>query len=264
MRYSGPAAACGGPTSALAITVATSVVAIADGDLFRAIALASALALIVGMVCIAGRFVGLANIAYFISDAILVGFKTGAALYIASTQLPKLFGIEGITGNVFERFGHVLVSLHETHVPSLVVGLAAIALFVSFGRIFPGRPTTVCRCRGHCSDERVRAGRDRHQDRRRNPHRPAGNQRAERPSIRISALVPIALACVLLPTARRFPSPAVLRKSMATTSAPSKSSRLSALQMLRRDWLRDFPSQAGCRRPPSMIWEEHPLHFPCS
>lgn len=80
-----------GPTSALAITVATSVVAIGDGDLSRAVTLASALALIVGVVCIAGRFVGLANVAYFISDAILVGFKTGAALYIASTQLPKLF-----------------------------------------------------------------------------------------------------------------------------------------------------------------------------
>src|SRR5439155_19951080 len=44
-----------GPTSALAITVATSVVVMADGDLSRALALASALALMVGVVCIAGR-----------------------------------------------------------------------------------------------------------------------------------------------------------------------------------------------------------------
>jgi high affinity sulfate transporter 1 len=132
-----------GPTSALAITIATSVVVMADGDLSRALTLASTLALIVGVVCIAGRFVGLAKVAYFISDAILIGFKTGAALYIASTQLPKLFGIEGITGNVFERFGYVVVSLHETHVSSLVVGLAAITLFVTFGRLFPGRRTTL-------------------------------------------------------------------------------------------------------------------------
>jgi high affinity sulfate transporter 1 len=132
-----------GPTSALAITIATSVVVMGGGDLSRVVMLASALALIVGVVCIAGRFVGLANVAYFISDAILIGFKTGAALYIASTQLPKLFGIEGITGNVFERFAHVALSLHETHVFSLIVGLAAIALFVTLGRIFPGRPTTL-------------------------------------------------------------------------------------------------------------------------
>jgi SulP family sulfate permease len=85
----------------------------------------------------------LANAAYFISDPILVGFKTGAALYIASTQLPKLFGIEGITGNFFERVGHVLVSLPETNMATLLFGLAAIAAFVAFDRFFPGRPTTL-------------------------------------------------------------------------------------------------------------------------
>ena len=98
-----------GPTSALAIVIATSVAAMGDGDAGRAVALASALALIVGIVSVAGRFVGLANVAYFISDAVLVGFKTGAALYIASTQLPKLFGIEGVSGNFFERVTHVVV-----------------------------------------------------------------------------------------------------------------------------------------------------------
>jgi hypothetical protein len=80
----------------------------------------------------------------------------------------------------------------------------------------------------------------------------------------ISALLPIALASSCLPTAKRFQSLAVLHKSMATTSAPSMSSRLLARQMLRRDWLKDFVSQAGCRRPPSMIWEGRPLHFLCS
>jgi sulfate permease, SulP family len=132
-----------GPTSSLAIVIATSVVVLAGGDPVRAVALASAVALIVGLVSIAGRFVGLANAAYFISDPVLVGFKTGAALYIASTQLPKLFGIEGVSGNFFERIWHVLASLPQTHVPSLLFGLAAIALFVGFERALPGRPTTL-------------------------------------------------------------------------------------------------------------------------
>src|SRR5712664_2918449 len=56
-----------GPTSSLAIVIATGVAAMADGDVARAMALASALALIVGIISIAGRFVGLANAAYFIS-----------------------------------------------------------------------------------------------------------------------------------------------------------------------------------------------------
>ena len=132
-----------GPTSALAIVIASSVVGLGGDDPSRGIAVASAIALMVGMVCIAGRFVGLANAAYFISDPVLIGFKTGAALYIASTQLPKLFGLEGVTGNFFERLAHVIGSLPETHVPSLLVGLAAILLFIGFERVLPGRPTTL-------------------------------------------------------------------------------------------------------------------------
>ena len=132
-----------GPTSSLALVIATSVVTLSSDDPARALALASAVALIVGIVSIAGRFVGLANIAYFISDPILIGFKTGAALYIASTQLPKLFGLEGVTGNFFERVWHVIASLPESHIPSLLMGLAAIALFMIFERALPGRPTTL-------------------------------------------------------------------------------------------------------------------------
>ncbi len=132
-----------GPTSSLAIVIATSIAAIGGGDPSRVMALASAMALIVAIVSIAGRFIGLANAAYFISDSILFGFKTGAAFYIASTQLPKLFGIEDVSGNFFERVGHVLWSLPETHVPSLLIGLGSIALFVILSRALPHRPTTL-------------------------------------------------------------------------------------------------------------------------
>jgi len=34
-------------------------------------------------------------------------------------------------------------SLPQTHILSLIVGLAAIALFIAFERTFPGRPTTL-------------------------------------------------------------------------------------------------------------------------
>ena len=57
------------------------------GDPVGAAALASAIALMVGVIANGGRFLGLANLAYFFSDAVVTGFKTGAALYIASTQL---------------------------------------------------------------------------------------------------------------------------------------------------------------------------------
>jgi high affinity sulfate transporter 1 len=132
-----------GPTSAIAILIATSAAALGGGDPARAIAVASALALFAGVVCIAGRGLGLANAAYFISDPILTGFKAGAGLYIASTQLPKLFGIEGVSGNFFTRTWHVISALPSSHVPTLLMGLAAIALFIVLQRRLPGRPTTL-------------------------------------------------------------------------------------------------------------------------
>ena len=138
-----------GPTSALAVVIAASVAALGGGDPARDVALASALALTVGVVGIAGRFVGLANAAYFISDPILyrVQSRRRTLKDIASTQLPKLFGITGVSGNFFERIGHVIVSLPATHVPSLLFGAAAIALFIALQRGLPGRPTTLLRRR---------------------------------------------------------------------------------------------------------------------
>jgi high affinity sulfate transporter 1 len=132
-----------GPTSSLAVAVAASIAVVSAGDPARAVANASAIALLLGVICIGGRFIGLANIAYFLSDTVVTGFKTGAAFYIASTQLPKLFAIEGVSGNFFERIHHVALSLPQTHMPSLIVGLSAIALFALLEWRLPGRPTTL-------------------------------------------------------------------------------------------------------------------------
>ena len=188
-----------GPTSALAIVIASSVVGLGGDDPSRGIVLASTIALMVGMVCIVGRFVGLANAAYFISDPVLIGFKSGAALYIASTQLPKLFGLEGVTGNFFERVAHVAASLPEAHVPSLLFGLAAIVLFIVFERLFPGRPTTLIVVVAAVavmsvfglSETGIKIVGD----------LPSGLPEISLPNIeaaRISALIPVALACFML------------------------------------------------------------------
>jgi len=132
-----------GPTSSLAIAVAASVAVLGGGDTARVVALGGAIALLVGLICVGGRYLGLANVAYFLSDTVLVGFKTGAAIYIASTQLPKLFGVEGVSGSFFERVGHVIHELPHTHVPSLALGVTAVILFLALARLLPGRPTTL-------------------------------------------------------------------------------------------------------------------------
>jgi MFS superfamily sulfate permease-like transporter len=105
-----------GPTSALSIAVAASIAAMGGGDAERVVALAGGIALLVGLISIGGRYLGLANLAYFLSDTVVTGFKTGAAIYIVSTQLPKLFGFEGVSGSFFVRMTHIVAELPHIHV----------------------------------------------------------------------------------------------------------------------------------------------------
>ena len=59
----------------------------------------------------------------FISESVMVGFKCGVALFLASTQLPKLFGFHGAHGSFWENSGHFLTHLDETNPASLAIGL---------------------------------------------------------------------------------------------------------------------------------------------
>src|SRR5437660_12483071 len=85
-----------GPTSAIALLLGVTLAPLAGGDPARQAALASLTALIVAGVFVLAWLLRLSVLVSFISESILTGFKAGAALVIASTQLPKLFGVTGV------------------------------------------------------------------------------------------------------------------------------------------------------------------------
>ena len=70
----------------------------------------------------------------------LVGFKAGLALYLASTQLPKLFGFKGTHGDFWERSAYFVGHLGDTHRTSLLVGVAALAVLVAGKLWLKNRP----------------------------------------------------------------------------------------------------------------------------
>src|SRR5262245_18728305 len=84
-----------GPTSAIALLLGVTLAGLAAGDPARQAALAPLTALIVAGVFALAWLLRLSVLVRFISESILTGFKAGAALVIASTQLPKLFGVRG-------------------------------------------------------------------------------------------------------------------------------------------------------------------------
>src|SRR6187401_3068373 len=79
-------------TSALSLLIGASVGELSAGDPVRHAALAACVALMVAAIAFAAWLVRAGTAVSFFSETVLIGFKAGLALYLASTQLPKLFG----------------------------------------------------------------------------------------------------------------------------------------------------------------------------
>src|SRR5216683_605330 len=92
-----------GPTSAISLMIAGTVGAMAEGDVQRYAQIASLTAFTVAMLCLFAWLLRLSALVKLISDSILVGFKAGAGLTIAMTQLPSLLGVAGGGHNFFDR-----------------------------------------------------------------------------------------------------------------------------------------------------------------
>jgi len=132
-----------GPTSAISLMVAATVGAMAEGDALRYAQIASLAAFTVAGLAFCAWLLRLSVLVKLISNSILVGFKAGAGLTIAMTQLPSLFGLKGGGHNFFERAVLLAGQLGQLQVLVLVVGLVAIALIVLGERWFPGRPVAL-------------------------------------------------------------------------------------------------------------------------
>jgi high affinity sulfate transporter 1 len=129
-----------GPTSAISILIGSALGTLAAGDALRQTHLAATVAVLAGFIGITAWTLCLGNIANFVSETVLSGFKIGAGLVIASTQLPKLFGISSEGSNFFTRIIGVFRHLGDTNLASLGVGLGALALLVLGERMLPRRP----------------------------------------------------------------------------------------------------------------------------
>ncbi|HET7221157.1 MAG TPA: SulP family inorganic anion transporter [Vicinamibacterales bacterium] len=118
-------------TSALSLLIGASVGDLSGGDAALHGALAAAVALMVAGIACGAWLVRAGNAIGFFSETVLVGFKAGLALYLASTQLPKLCGFKGTHGDFWERSAYFLGHAGETHAASLAVGVAALAVLVA-------------------------------------------------------------------------------------------------------------------------------------
>ncbi|MGY2492821.1 SulP family inorganic anion transporter [Cupriavidus sp. CP313] len=132
-----------GPTSAISMLVGVTVAGMAGGDPGRWASIAALTALLIAVMCLVAWLLRLSSLVNFISETILLGFKAGAALTIALTQLPKLFGVKGGGESFFDRIAILGGQIPDTNLAVLVFGLAALAVLLLGEKYLPGRPVAL-------------------------------------------------------------------------------------------------------------------------
>src|SRR4051794_13310762 len=114
-------------TSAISLLIGSTIGGMGGGDPARDSALAAGTALLVGGVAIFAWLARGGSAVSFISESVMIGFKSGVALHLASTQLPKLFGVKGGHADFWERMHVFLQHIGETNTTSLLLGCSALA-----------------------------------------------------------------------------------------------------------------------------------------
>lgn len=83
-----------GPDSSLAAIILGTVLPLSGGDPARAVALAGAMALVSGLICIIAGIAKLGFITELLSKPIRYGYMNGIALTVLISQIPKLLGFK--------------------------------------------------------------------------------------------------------------------------------------------------------------------------
>jgi high affinity sulfate transporter 1 len=131
-------------SAAIATMSAATVAPLAAAGSQEYAALSAGLAILAGLVSIVAGLLNLGRITSFFSEPVLTGFITGLALTIAIKQVPKLFGFEGVEhGNFWQRLVDIFRHLPETHLLTLGVGLAFLALILFIEHRFPKIPAAL-------------------------------------------------------------------------------------------------------------------------
>ena len=115
-------------TSAISLLIGSSLGSIGGGDPARFGAMAACTALLTATIAFLAWLARAGSVVNFVSETVLIGFKAGVALQLASTQLPKLFGVKGGHGNFWERMDVFFRHVGETNASSLMLGCAALAI----------------------------------------------------------------------------------------------------------------------------------------
>lgn len=129
-----------GPESTTALMTATAIAAVGVSGSDAYAALAAALAVVTGALCVLGWLFGLGFLADLLSKPVLVGYLTGVAVLMVVSQLDSLTGIEVEGESMPAQVWSALRHLDEAHVPTLALSTTLLVLLLLGWRFFPRLP----------------------------------------------------------------------------------------------------------------------------
>ncbi|MGR0160386.1 SulP family inorganic anion transporter [Paenarthrobacter nitroguajacolicus] len=118
-----------GPDSSLAPMIAAAIVPLAAGSSEKSVALAGLLAILIGVLMLAGSALKLGAITGLLSKPIRLGYLNGIALLVALSQLPAFLGIEA-DGDIWQKLAKVTAGVLSGGVnfAALLLGVGSLAL----------------------------------------------------------------------------------------------------------------------------------------
>ena len=129
-----------GPESTTALLTAAALGPIAAGDPRRYAALAATLAVLVGLVCLLAWVARLGFLADLLSRPVLVGYMTGIAFLMVSSQLDTLTGLHVESGDFRSEVASFVTHLDEVHWASVAVSAATLAFLFGASKLAPKAP----------------------------------------------------------------------------------------------------------------------------
>jgi SulP family sulfate permease len=133
-----------GPVAIVALLTASGLAPLAASGSESYIALAILLAFLVGIIQLALGLLRLGAIVNLLSHPVIIGFTNAAAIIIALSQLNKMLGVPmQRSENFLADITGVLMQIGDTHFPTLIMGVSALALMILLKRFLPRWPNVL-------------------------------------------------------------------------------------------------------------------------
>ena len=129
-----------GPESSTAVMTAVAIAPLAAARSDAYISLAALLAMIMGLVCVAGYLARLGFLADLLSKPVLTGYMAGIALIMIGGQLGKIGKLDIEADAFFGQISEFASKLSLAHTPTLILSIGVLIFLFALQRRFATAP----------------------------------------------------------------------------------------------------------------------------